>query len=240
MPPQDNPYSMHVAPVPGLFNNSINTNMHLPSEISGELDSPKHPQGVAGKLNGINNTNYSREQFNNFPNTNRPRHQNSQTLFNPTTPSFRDSGNYFPSSHNDIYSSGLMSPTSTHMQPHGPGNAFDVGRTQALSGAHRGFADPFNNSVGMMPSHQTASKQSFSHPTSTHPTFTPGAPFMNNMHSQTPYGPHVPTNVPQPTSNTTASNTNPSSYGSNKDNGSNQEEISTIFVVGFPEDMQVS
>jgi hypothetical protein len=232
---------MHVAPVPGLFNNSTNTNMHFSSEISGEFDSQKHLQIAAGKPNGTHNANYSREQFNNFPNTNRPRHQNSQTLFNSTAPSFRESGNYFPSNHNDIYSSGLMSPTSTHMQPHGPGNAFDVGRTQGLGGGHRSYTDhPFNNSVGMMPSHQAPSKPSFSHPTSTHPTFTPGAPFMNNMHSQTPYGPHVPTNVPQPTSSTTASNANPSSYGSNKDSGSNQEEISTIFVVGFPEDMQVS
>ncbi|XP_006456740.1 hypothetical protein AGABI2DRAFT_188573 [Agaricus bisporus var. bisporus H97] len=232
MPSQDNPYHMHVAPMPGMFNNSTNTNLHLPSEISGEYDSQKHPHVTTGKLNGIHNPNYSREQFNNFPNTNRPRQ--SQTLFNSTTPSFREPGSYFPSNHNDIYSSGLMSPTSTHMQPHGPGNAYDVGRTQGLGGGHRNFSDhPFNNSVGMMPSHQAPSKPSFSHP-----TFSPGAPYINTMHSQTPYGPHVPTNISQPTSNPTTSNTNPSSYGSNKDSSSSQEEISTIFVVGFPEDMQ--
>ncbi|KAI0268331.1 hypothetical protein BC834DRAFT_842329 [Gloeopeniophorella convolvens] len=51
------------------------------------------------------------------------------------------------------------------------------------------------------------------------------------MQSQTPYGPHLPTSVSAPTvsqTNHTNGATQPSS----------QEEISTIFVVGFPEDMQ--
>lgn len=239
MPTQDNLYNMHTAPVPGLFNNSTNTNMHLPSEFSGEFDPQKHSQVSAGKLNGLNNTNYSREQFNNFPNTNRPRHQ-SQSLLNSTAPPFREPGTYFPSTHTDIYSSGLMSPTSAHIQPHDPRTGFDISRTQGLGGGHKNFQDhPFTNSVGMIPSHQGSSKPGFSQPQSTHASYPPGAPFMNGMYSQTPYGPHVPTNIPQSASNAAGNNPNSANYGANKDNNNNQEEISTIFVVGFPEDMQV-
>ncbi len=61
--------------------------------------------------------------------------------------------------------------------------------------------------------------------------------FLNGLHpqqmqSQTPYGPHLPTSVSAPT----VSQVN---HGSNTTQPSSQEEISTIFVVGFPEDMQV-
>ncbi|KAJ7790135.1 hypothetical protein B0H14DRAFT_2396680, partial [Mycena olivaceomarginata] len=47
------------------------------------------------------------------------------------------------------------------------------------------------------------------------------------MHSQTPYGPHVPMNGPGDAA--------PEHDGAH---GAMQEDISTIFVVGFPEDMQ--
>jgi hypothetical protein len=52
------------------------------------------------------------------------------------------------------------------------------------------------------------------------------------MQSQTPYGPHLPTSVSAPV----VSQVN---HASNATQPSSQEEISTIFVVGFPEDMQV-
>ncbi|KAI9507009.1 hypothetical protein F5148DRAFT_1150060 [Russula earlei] len=65
---------------------------------------------------------------------------------------------------------------------------------------------------------------------------TTQASFLNGLHpqqmqSQTPYGPHLPASASTPTVsqvNHSNSATQPSS----------QEEISTIFVVGFPEDMQ--
>jgi hypothetical protein len=61
--------------------------------------------------------------------------------------------------------------------------------------------------------------------------------FLNGLHpqqmqSQTPYGPHLPTSVSAPA----VSQVN---HASNATQPSSQEEISTIFVVGFPEDMQV-
>ncbi|KAI0307227.1 hypothetical protein B0F90DRAFT_540106 [Multifurca ochricompacta] len=60
--------------------------------------------------------------------------------------------------------------------------------------------------------------------------------FLNGLHpqqmqSQTPYGPHLPTSVSAPA----VSQVN---NASNATQPSSQEEISTIFVVGFPEDMQ--
>lgn len=118
---------------------------------------------------------------------------------------------------------------------------FEFGRAQGLGAGHKGFSDPFNNSVGVMPSHQGPGKSGFSQPPQGHSTYPPTS-FINGMHSQTPYGPHVPT-IPQSTSNATGTNSGTANYNTNKDNNSNnnnQEEISTIFVVGFPEDMQVS
>ncbi|PFH49250.1 hypothetical protein AMATHDRAFT_148070, partial [Amanita thiersii Skay4041] len=65
--------------------------------------------------------------------------------------------------------------------------------------------------------------------------------------SQTPYGPHIPFNSSS-ISNNGINNINgvnapqnvPASSGASSTNvnGSNQEEICTIFVVGFPDDMQ--
>ncbi|KAJ7755920.1 hypothetical protein B0H16DRAFT_1315345, partial [Mycena metata] len=60
------------------------------------------------------------------------------------------------------------------------------------------------------------------------------APYVNGgMHSQTPYGPHVPMGVV----NVNGGGLPPSSMMASMGGGM-QEDISTIFVVGFPEDMQ--
>ncbi|KAF9450956.1 hypothetical protein P691DRAFT_788207 [Macrolepiota fuliginosa MF-IS2] len=239
MSPQDPLYNMHATSVPGLFNNSTNTNVHIPSEFSSEFDPQKLSQASGGKLNGLTNlgnNDLSRERFTNFPNTNRPRHSNSQSLLNSTAPSFREPGSYFPSSSNDIYSNAMMSPTSAHMQPHDPRMGFEFGRAQ-LGAGHKNFSDAFNGSVGVMPSHQGAGKSGFSQPQGGHSAYPSATPFINGMHSQTPYGPHVPTGISQSASNPAGTSSGTANYSSNKDNN-NQEEISTIFVVGFPEDMQ--
>ena len=58
-------------------------------------------------------------------------------------------------------------------------------------------------------------------------------PYLNgltHMQSQTPYGPHLPSTSTVPVHSTSGNVTNPTQV----------EEISTIFVVGFPDDMQVS
>ena len=58
------------------------------------------------------------------------------------------------------------------------------------------------------------------------------APYLNgltHMQSQTPYGPHLPSTTTVPVHSASGNVTNPTQV----------EEISTIFVVGFPDDMQV-
>lgn len=229
---QDNMYNMHSSSASSLFNNSTNTTSVHFSEFSGELDPQKHSQSSVGKFNGLNNLNLSREQFTNFPNTNRPRHQNSQSLLNSTAPPFREPGTFFPPN-NDSYSNPLTSPS------HDPRVSFDFGRAPGLGSGPKNFQDAFTGSVGGMPLHQGAGKPGFSQPPQGHSIFAHSAPFVNGMHSQTPYGPHIPTNVTQPTSAPAGNLSNSANYTSAKDSVNNQEEISTIFVVGFPEDMQV-
>ncbi|PPR02670.1 hypothetical protein CVT24_002153 [Panaeolus cyanescens] len=61
--------------------------------------------------------------------------------------------------------------------------------------------------------------------------------------SQTPYGPHVPSTAVPLSANPSTSTTSSNQQSSSLQNGStsstaNGEEISTIFVVGFPDDMQ--
>ncbi|KIM46491.1 hypothetical protein M413DRAFT_316136 [Hebeloma cylindrosporum] len=59
--------------------------------------------------------------------------------------------------------------------------------------------------------------------------------FPVQLSSQTPYGPHVPAGIPPPPAPPIPSaNTGPASSSTTTTTG---EEISTIFVVGFPEDM---
>jgi hypothetical protein len=215
----NNMYNIH----PGLFNNSTN----LSSDFAAEQAK-------------LNSTSLSREQFTNFPNTNRPRHANSQSLLNSNAPPFREPGTFFPSANNDIYPNPLMSPSSGHIQTHDPRIPFDFGRPQPLGPGHKNFPDPFTSPVGVMPSHQGAGKPAFSQPPQAHSSFTPASQYMNGMHSQTPYGPHVPAAVSQSNSATAPTNPPSATYPASKDNSTNQEEISTIFVVGFPEDMQVS
>jgi hypothetical protein len=67
-------------------------------------------------------------------------------------------------------------------------------------------------------------------------SFPSGPQYPNGMHSQTPFGPHLPVNGSAPPA---VGLTAPTVTHVNSSQGSSQEEISTIFVVGFPDDMQV-
>lgn len=68
------------------------------------------------------------------------------------------------------------------------------------------------------------------------PQTSPYPPFSNGVQlaSQTPYGPHVPTSA-----SSAPVNLSMSANVGQSTTTANGEEISTIFVVGFPEDMQV-
>ena len=78
------------------------------------------------------------------------------------------------------------------------------------------------HSSGMLPSLPQSISQQY-----------PQAPYLNglaHMQSQTPYGPHLPS---------TSATVPMHSVGGTVTNPTQVEEISTIFVVGFPDDMQV-
>ncbi|KAH7887515.1 hypothetical protein F5I97DRAFT_843495 [Phlebopus sp. FC_14] len=119
--------------------------------------------------------------------------------------------------------------------------SIDFGGSPSLGGkVQQQFAlDPF------LQSHPTKAQlhDSF-HPLS-HTTSGTQVSYLNSMHlqSQTPYGPHLQSNggtAGGPASNTrgigSAGQINVDPQGVNS---GQQEEISTIFVVGFPDDMQV-
>ena len=226
----------------------------MPPDYSSDNDLQKP---LHSKLNGFPSVPpfKSPPSFTSFPNTSRVRHHAS--LGGPPSTSFRDAHSY--PSQSDNFSSHM---TSAQSQPHlNAGHAFDTlhqlrgfdftptaqppngDRKQSYSMVDFG---PGPSSAAMLQSHAA---KSVGAPLSLHGPHqqqhgfghhsTSQSAFSGSMHlqSQTPYGPHLQTNGP--TSGNGVSN-NP--IGLNHLNGSgnpSQEEISTIFVVGFPEDMQV-
>ncbi|KAI0065912.1 hypothetical protein BV25DRAFT_1797772, partial [Artomyces pyxidatus] len=177
----------------------------------------------------------------------------------------RDTSNF---SHNyplDVFASAqtaLQSPpqqpaTSAYEAMHQPRGTYDfVSTSQApppgLGGTHNkpifagsvdAFGQPSLKNGGLMSApgtQQQPAQSSQSQPQ--HNGFQSGAqtPYMNGLHhhqmqSQTPYGPHLPASASAPavSQQPSTTNTNGATQAS-----SGQEEISTIFVVGFPEDMQ--
>lgn len=134
----------------------------------------------------------------------------------------------------DLY--GSTPPSSAVLQSHQVGGGKPAG----------GGAPP---GLHPQPSHQQQALDGYPQQQQQH------APYLNGLHlqSQTPYGPHLQTNGPGSAGPvpTSAAGPPPNSAagmnGMSHLNGANggappnsaQEEISTIFVVGFPEDMQV-
>jgi len=135
--------------------------------------------------------------------------------------------------------SDLFLPSSQPVDAHHPSQPhFDIfgGIHSSLSDEHR-IKQPFlggdgtvNDSASGSALHSSSMLSSLSQPL---PQQYPQASYLNglaHMQSQTPYGPHLPsasTTVPMHSVSGTV--TNPTQV----------EEISTIFVVGFPDDMQV-
>ncbi|KAJ3480090.1 hypothetical protein NLJ89_g12301 [Agrocybe chaxingu] len=138
----------------------------------------------------------------------------------------------------------MTSPVQSHMQPYDSRVSYDFPNGQP-NGTHKSYlADqyggPNNNTL-----HNTGKPISQQQPNQ-QPLSAYAAPQYSNgvqLSSQTPYGPHVLTNVAMgaPSNSSVPSNL-PTSASLNMNNNANTtangEEISTIFVVGFPEDMQ--
>ncbi|KAJ3982278.1 hypothetical protein F5890DRAFT_1416020 [Lentinula detonsa] len=155
---------------------------------------------------------YHRASFTALPNATRPskHHATPSALPPSTTPIFRDVG--ATAYQHEAY--GLSSPTQTHMQP-----SF-ADRTNYA--APFGLAEPYAN-FSKLP--HASQPHSLSHAVNPHPA---------SMSSQTPYGPHLAANIVG-----MGMSSGPGSGVGNGTSANNmQEDISTIFVVGFPDDMQ--
>ena len=218
-----------VPSLPSLYQNS-SSNSH--PEFNTDYSPLKFHQSPT-KLNGFATATSTKHSFNSYPNTTRFRHQTN--ISTPTT-SFRDPQPFYPTSTSDVYPLHMSSPNHTHIQPFDhPRASYDYSAPHSVNAtAHKNYlADQYSAPPALL---KPSSQQQQPYP-STQSQYTNGI----HLSSQTPYGPHVPTsvagNVP---SNPGAP---PGLISSNMANGSNTaingEEISTIFVVGFPEDMQV-
>lgn len=156
----------------------------------------------------------------------------------------REGGREF-SSFPDIYPP-TQQQQAHQRQSHDALNQFEFGPTQSVvngQSMHSRISfsgvDPFGSMqqqnhnlpprAGMLPS--VGPRQQL-------PAYHPGAQpqaVPQSMHSQTPFGPHLPVGM-TPTTSMSAQ----APLASGLVQPTSQEEISTIFVVGFPDDMQVS
>ncbi|KAH6914783.1 hypothetical protein BKA70DRAFT_1093223 [Coprinopsis sp. MPI-PUGE-AT-0042] len=201
--------------------------MHLQSDYPNDFETAKIPQQVGGRMNGF--TNNFGASFTAYPNTNR-----QQT--NPSTiggPSLRDTNTFYPGNA-DVFPGQVTSPIQPHLQPYEGNPPLDFNR--------RGYPESFGPNSAPAPHHSGRHSVSHGQPQGRR-EFNGNHQFSGpiQLTSQTPYGPHLPIpqangpgNPPHGPSQQPPREQNPA--GANAQN-SQQEEISTIFVVGFPDDM---
>ncbi|KAF9534109.1 hypothetical protein CPB83DRAFT_889121 [Crepidotus variabilis] len=142
---------------------------------------------------------------------------------------YRNSFNSYPNTtrsrqntfYQDMYPQHMTSPPQSHTQAYESRTSYEF--TNGANGAHNKYhLDQYPSALLQGKSSQPQTQ-----------TYSNGV----QITSQTPYGPHLPSNAP---SAPAVSATGPSLVGNGVNSNSNTagEEISTIFVVGFPEDMQ--
>ncbi|KAK7049744.1 hypothetical protein VNI00_005775 [Paramarasmius palmivorus] len=237
----DMPFAQRHTPKSIYNMNGFHNTGHTPTDYQERL-----VDGQKVKLNGLNHP-IQRSSFTSIPNatrTSRAPAAASSALPSNNSVLYRDNANQAPSFYsNDLYPPPhLTSPTQSQMQPFDPRASFDYAGVAPASATNGGnhhkasynVVDPFISnshplgpgkpSQGINPSHLNG--------------FVGGNPRQGNfthLSSQTPYGPHIPSNIataPGGATSTTAGS------GLSGTNGVTHEEISTIFVVGFPDDMQ--
>ncbi|KAK1232105.1 hypothetical protein PQX77_004763 [Marasmius sp. AFHP31] len=237
--PQDSSYP-HRPLQNGLY--SLNGSQHA-GNMTGEF-SERMGEGQKAKMNGLN-TSVQRQTFTAIPNATRSsRHTAASASTNQTL--YRDTSNnagpqaYFTP--NEIYPPHLTSPTQPQLQPFDTRSTFDFAGSNPgpNGGNHPKTTYPVDPYISNNPSSSFAmgpGKPLQGQPPINQPQLNG---FRNNTYpnpvqisSQTPYGPHIATGIG-------ASNGGSTGNGGavSGPNGVTQEEISTIFVVGFPDDMQ--
>ncbi|KAL4263240.1 RRM domain-containing protein [Pleurotus pulmonarius] len=156
---------------------------------------------------------------------------------------------YYSPSTNEVFSPQMTSPTQPHMQPFDARASHDFAASQPglVGSSHKSFGiDAYGNggvNSGLVP-YQTNGK-GLVH--SNGYAVQPSTYNAVQLSSQTPYGPHVATTLPSgsingssaggPHAMLTTSGIGLLGAGATR-NETSHEEISTIFVVGFPDDMQ--
>ncbi|KAG6850632.1 hypothetical protein H0H93_010824 [Arthromyces matolae] len=230
--PHDSLYSQQNT----MFSPDSLTNIHPDYVAEHELRKYPHQQH---KLDGFSN-NFRNNGFNQF-NPTRTRHQAARSGMQ-TNNSLRDTPQYFSPTAPEVFSPVMTSPIQQHIPPFESRASYDFsGQMNMGNLAPKLFTDVFP-SQNVHPSHQgTAGK--------VHQQQQPYPPYPH-LSSQTPYGPHLPA-APAAVAPLTSGNTNGSLSGPGLTHSSqnassniasnpsgNNEEISTIFVVGFPDDMQ--
>ncbi|GLB34127.1 putative RNA recognition motif contatinign protein [Lyophyllum shimeji] len=245
----------HISPHDSMYhqNNmyaSHPDNVHnIHPDFAVEQESRKFQQHPQPKLDSFS-SNFRPNSFNQFAPT-RPRHQTTRPNL-PSSNQFRDTPSYFPTSTAEVFASSLPSQPQPHLQPFESRNSYDFGAQMNANGlGTKNFVDMYSP-TNHLPSHQVNGSKSHQQQQAQqpqHPAYS--APYSNGPHlsSQTPYGPHVPSASASSAINGTSAGTTPSgppglgppgnaSTNNQANSSTNQEEISTIFVVGFPDDMQ--
>ncbi|KAF8638623.1 hypothetical protein AX17_002164 [Amanita inopinata Kibby_2008] len=235
MPSNQDPMYQIVNSQNGLFPNMLSPHN---LEFIPDVDPTKHQHSSTTKPSGYDSTFRS---FSSYSNSVRQRNHPAPSVPHPSQ--IRD--NYYPNSA-DVY--GMTSPVQSHSTP-----TFDPASGH---GPHsfKTFHDPFGHAnVNLQSSQMLAGMNGKSNVTQTmapNKAYNP-APYHPGVQftSQTPYGPHIPinpsshmpngmNNVPGAPAPQNVSVSNPTTVTSGNPPASNQEEICTIFVVGFPDDMQ--
>ena len=213
----------------GIFPNMMHSNNF--DYIPPEMDPSKHQLSNQAKLNGYETNGYrSLSSYNPL----RQRHYPGHSVVSST---LRE--NYYQNPSNDML--GMTSP----IQSHAP-LAFDFGSGQAAHN-YKQFHETFGHQNSSHTLTGLNGKSNVAHIAS-NKGFTSQYSAGVQLSSQTPFGPHVPLNMPSHipnglnnvTANPSQNTSNPSAAVSGNSVPSGQEEICTIFVVGFPDDMQAS
>ncbi|KAK0460960.1 uncharacterized protein EV420DRAFT_1640463 [Desarmillaria tabescens] len=244
------PYHMHIQSQQSIVSRSDsppdNVAIYTPnSDYPVDIDPQKQ---LASKINDPPPS--FRSPFSSFTSAARSRHHNAPSMLASPT-SYRDPSTFYPSAA-DMYPQQITSPTHVHMQAFEPRGSFDFSGTQTINSVPKASFNVVdhqftNGHSSLLPPHKSQPHNQQSQLNGY------GSQYMNGIHlsSQTPYGPHIPSGPATSLVNgnvvggaggsavlSGAGNMLINSSGAPSGPVQQQEDISTIFVVGFPDDMQ--
>lgn len=205
-----------------------------PFHIGMSLHHPRSPspQMLQNHINSPHINEYSHFMYNSVqedPDVRKQRSKNSFAAYrSPPFNAYNGNPRQAPSNFVQSYSSDLYSQHIDTLSP----NRFDLGEEAQT---YVGIDQYGNNETGsMLLQSPPAPAPQPQQPPYSHAPYLAGLTHMQSQ--QVTYGPHLPGPLNQPS---TATATMPTNNGTTQSGSQQQEEISTIFVVGFPDDMQV-